>query len=116
MARAKRPATLGTSEARTALPELVHEAVSRIRPAAYPSANAVEIRPRGIERSVSLVPTIDLDAAERRIAELEEDLEDAGIAILIAERLGTTSGERLSAEEFLDSIGMGLFVEQLQRS
>jgi len=68
------------------------------------------------------VPSVDLDAAEARLAELErerealvEDLEDAGIALLLQERLATTSGERVSAVEFLDGIGMGEFGARLSR-
>jgi hypothetical protein len=111
-----RVAPLGTSEARKALPELVREAASRPRAAKSPKDNAVEIRTRGQEGSASLVPTVDLDAAEARIAELErerqaleDDLEDAGIALLLQERLANASGERLSAAAFLDGIGMGEF-------
>lgn len=106
---------MGTSEARENLPHLVKEAVSHRRPASSPKAHAVEIKPRGERRSASLVPTIDLDAAERRIEELEEELENAGIALFLQDRLSKTSGKRLSAEEFLRGIGMDEFVEQLPR-
>ncbi|MCA1695596.1 MAG: hypothetical protein LC749_13185, partial [Actinobacteria bacterium] len=102
-----------TSEARKALPQLVDEAVSRKRPAQRPRTNAVEIRPRGRERSASLVPTIDLDAAEARIDELEEELENAGIALFLQDRLAQTNGRRVSTEDFLRGIGMEEFVARL---
>jgi len=112
--------SLGTSEARRALPTLVKEASSRQHPSRSLTDNAIEIRPRGQEGSASLVPTIDIEAAEERIAalerergELEEDLEDAGIALLIHERLQSTSGKRLTATEFLNIIGMEEFVAEL---
>lgn len=104
---------LTTSEARKRLPKLVRSASSRRSPAKSPKARAVEIKPRDEEGSASLVPTMDLDAAENRIERLEEDLENAGIALFLHERLSKTSGERLSAEEFLREIGMEQFVERL---
>jgi hypothetical protein len=36
---------------------------------------------------VSLVPTVDLVAAKERIEQLEEDLENAGLALFLQERL-----------------------------
>lgn len=113
MARGVVPESLGTAEARKTLPDLVRRAVSKTRPAGSLKKNAVEIKPRGEERTASLVPTIDLDAAEDRIDELEEQLENAGIALFLHERLSATSGQRLSAEEFLRGIGMDEFVEEL---
>lgn len=113
MGRGSRSDTLGTAEARKSLPDLVREAVSRKKPASSPKRHAVTIQPRGEERSASLVPTIDLDAAVKRIDELEEELENAGIALFLHERLSTTRGERLSAAEFLEGIGMDEFVQEL---
>ncbi len=113
MARAHRSTELTTSEARKRLPKLVRNASSRRSPAKSPKARAVEIKPRDEEGSASLVPTMDLDAAEARISELEEEVENAGIALFLHERLAKTSGERLSAEEFLTEIGMDEFVERL---
>jgi hypothetical protein len=111
---------LGTSEARRRLPELVREASERRRPAPSPKMNAVEIRTRGQEGSASLVPTADLDAAEARIAALEgeretleDQLEDAGIALLVSERLDAAGGTRVSAADFLRGIGMEEFVAEL---
>lgn len=103
---------MGTSEARKSLPELVRRAVAKKRPARSLRRNAVEIQPRGEERSVSLVPTIDLDAAEEQIEGLKEDLENAGIALFVLDRLNRTSGERLSEAEFLAEIGMEEFAKE----
>jgi predicted DNA-binding protein len=60
-----------------------------------------------------LVPTVDLVAAKERIEQLEEDLENAGLALFLQERLASGEGKRLSAGDFLMEIGMGEFVEQL---
>ena len=113
MAYRRQTRELGTSEARQHLPALVRQAVSHRRAANDPRANAVEIRPRGETRSASLVPTADLEATERRIEQLEEELENAGIALFLQERLAGGEGKRLSAEEFLREIEMDEFVEQL---
>lgn len=107
-------AELGTSEARRRLPELVKAASEDRAPSASPKDNAVTIRTRGQRGSASLVPTADLDAAEARIEALEDDLEDAGIALLVAERLAT-GGERVGAADFLRGIGMDEAVDALPR-
>ncbi len=73
----------------------------------------VRIATRGQEGSASLVPTVDLVAAKERIEQLEEDLENAGLALFLQERLAMSEGKRLSAGDFLTEIGMGEFVEQL---
>lgn len=115
MGRGERGDAMGTAEARKSLPDLVRKAVAHKKPASAPKRHAVEIKPRGEQRSASLVPTIDLDAAEERIEELEEELENAGIALFLHERLSTTGGKRLSAEEFLEEIGMDEFVRELSQ-
>lgn len=112
-ARDKRPIALGTSEARRSLPQLVKRASSRRKPSSDPESNAIRITTRGQEGSASLVPTVDLLAAKDRIGELEEELENAGLALFLQERLGKSEGERLSAGDFLIEIGMGEFVERL---
>lgn len=106
---------LGTSEARRTLPELVKKASSKRKPAADPERNAVRIKTRGSSGSASLVPTVDLLAAKHRIEELEEELENAGLALFLQERLAAAEGSRIGAGEFLREIGMGEFVEQLPR-
>jgi hypothetical protein len=107
------PDALGTSEARRTLPELVKKASSKRKPAVDPERNAVRIKTRGASGSASLLPTIDLIAAKSRIDELEEELENAGLALFLQERLAEGKAARLSGGEFLKEIGMGEFVEQL---
>lgn len=111
-ARGKKPTALGTSEARRSLPELVKRASARRKPASDPESHAVRITTRGLDGSASLVPTVDLIAAKERIEELEEELENAGLALFLQDRL-RSGGERVSAGDFLAEIGMGEFVEQL---
>lgn len=111
--RGKDPMALGTSEARRSLPQLVKKASSRRKPSLDPESNAIRITTRGQEGSASLVPTVDLVAAKDRIEELEEELENAGLALFLQERLEKSGGKRLSAGDFLTEIGMGEFVEQL---
>lgn len=114
MAARPDPIAMGTSEARRSLPQLVKKASSRRKPSLDPESNAVRITTRGQEGSASLVPTVDLVAAKDRIDELEEELENAGLALFLQERLaGKGDGERLSAGDFLTEIGMGEFVGQL---
>src|ERR1041384_1265342 len=113
VARGKNPVALGTSEARRNLPQLVKKASSRRKASPDPEVNAVRIKTRGQEGSASLVPTVDLIAAKGRIEELEEELENAGLALFLQERLQKSDGERLSAGDFLAEIGMGEFIEQL---
>lgn len=112
-ARGRKPVALGTSEARRSLPQLVKQASARRKPSADLESNVVRIATRGQEGSASLVPTVDLDAAKERIEELEEELENAGLALFMQERLARSEGKRLSAGDFLTEIGMGEFVEQL---
>jgi hypothetical protein len=112
-ARGRKPVALGTSEARRSLPGLVRKASSRRTPSPDLESNVVRIITRGREGSASLVPTVDLVAAKERIEELEEELENAGLALFLQERLAGSEGDRLSAGDFLAEIGMGEFVEQL---
>lgn len=112
-ARNRKPVALGTSEARRSLPQLVRKASSRRKPSADLESNAIQIATRGQEGSASLLPTVDLVAARKRIEELEEELENAGLALFLQERLAGSEGKRLSAGDFLAEIGMGEFVEQL---
>lgn len=112
-ARGKKPIALGTSEARRSLPQLVKSASARRKPSLDPEGHAVRITTRGQDGSASLVPTVDLIAARERIEELEEELENAGLALFLQERLQRGDGKRLSAADFLADIGMSEFVEQL---
>jgi len=95
------------------LPRLVKKAASRRKPSSDLESNVVRITTRGQEGSASLVPTVDLVAAKERIEELEEELENAGLALFLQERLAKSDGERLGAGDFLTEIGMGEFVERL---
>lgn len=104
---------LGTSEARRGLPQLVKKASSRRKPSPDLESNVVRITTRGQEGSASLVPTVDLVAAKERIEELEEELENAGLALFLQERLAHSEGKRLSAGDFLTEIGIGELVDQL---
>jgi polyhydroxyalkanoate synthesis regulator phasin len=113
MAADRQDIELGTSEARRTLPELVRKASSKRKPAEDPARNAIRIKTRGAAGSASLVPTVDLIAAKNRIEELEEELENAGLALFLQERLQQSEGDRLSAGDFLLEIGMGEFVERL---
>ena len=110
------PMDLGTSEARRTLPELVKKASSKRKPAVDPERNAVRIKTRGSSGSASLIPTVDLLAAKNRIEELEEELENLGVALFLQERLESGKGTRLGGGDFLREIGMGEFVEQLPES
>jgi hypothetical protein len=112
-ARGKKPIALGTSEARRSLPQLVKKASARRKPASDPESHAVRITTRGLGGSASLVPTVDLIAAKERIEELEEELENAGLALFLQGRLQGGDGRRLSAGDFLAEIGMSEFVDQL---
>ena len=112
-ARGKKPIALGTSEARRSLPQLVKRASARRKPSLDPESHAVRITTRGQDGSASLVPTVDLIAAKERIEELEEELENAGLALFLQDRLQKDDGKRLSAGDFLAEIGMSEFVEQL---
>ena len=58
---------------------------------------------------------MDLVAAKERIEELEEELENAGLALSCRSGSQKSEGNRLSAGDFLTEIGMGEFVEQLPR-
>jgi hypothetical protein len=69
--------TFTTSEARTALPSLVKKA-ARAKPSKTLRGNAVVIQARG-EEPVLLLPEADVTAAEQRIAQLEEELEDIAL-------------------------------------
>jgi hypothetical protein len=68
-----------------------------------------------------LLPGVDLVAIaaevvelRARVEQLEADLEDAGMALFLQERLATTPGRRLTTEQFLTGIGMESHVEQLR--
>lgn len=106
---------IGTSEARAKLPRLVREVSSHDSPAESLRERAVEIRTRGTQRSALLVAEIDVDALEARVEELEEELENAGIALYVQERLGDRAAPRIDAATFLSGIGMEEFIGELPK-
>ena len=114
-----RPRALATTEARKALPQLVNAMGAKRTASVDLMQDAVAIGPHRKGGAV-LLPGIDLAAHATEVAELrarveqlEEDLEDAGMALFLQERLASTSGQRLSVEQFLTEIGMEGHVEQL---
>lgn len=69
---------------------------------------AVEIGPRRRGGAI-LVPEVDAREAARRIEELEDELEDIGLALLLQERLGDTT--RSSIDEAAAELGLTEFIE-----
>ena len=111
--------SMATTEARKALPQLVKQMSAKDKPSADLMHDAVGIGPHRKGGAV-LVPEVDVAAHAAEVAELrarveqlEEDLEDAGMALFLQERLATTSGPRLTAEQFLAGIGMEDHIERL---
>ena len=112
MGRPNKVRTLATVEARRELPKLVKQMAAKEKPSDDFLEDAVGI---GAHRKTGavLIPEVDATAQaaavaelEARVEELEDDLEDVGMALLLRDRLAGTSGERLSTEEFLRGIGM----------
>jgi hypothetical protein len=104
--------TLATAEARRELPRLVKEMAAKDDPSDGLLDHAVGIGPHRKGGAV-LIPEVDAVAhadevseLKARVEELEDELEDVGMALFLQERLASTSGKRLSAEEFLRGIGM----------
>jgi hypothetical protein len=117
---ADRPSrSMATTEARQALPQLVKAMGAKREPSTDLMHDAIDIGPHRTGGAV-LLPAIDLlahaDEVTRlhaRVEELEDELEDAGMALFLQERLASTSGERLTTEEFLTGIGMEDHIERL---
>lgn len=115
MGRAKRVdemRTLATAEARRELPRLVKQMAAKKDPADDLLDDAVGIGPHRKGGAV-LIPEVDAAAhadevakLTARVEELEDDLEDVGMALFLQDRLAGTSGKRLSTEELLRGIGM----------
>lgn len=111
--------SMATTEARRALPQLVREMGAKAKPSPDLMHDAVDIGPHRKGGAV-LLPGVDVAAhavevaeLRARVEELEEDLEDAGMALFLQERLATTSGPRLTARRFLAGIGMEGHIERL---
>ncbi len=110
---------LNTSTARARLPELVKAAARRRRAGRSLVANAIEIGPYG-RGGALLIPEIDAQAAmerenqlSRRVEKLEDELEAIGIALFLQERIAESSGETMSAEDFLRELGFEDRIERL---
>jgi hypothetical protein len=82
-----------TTEARNSLPTLVKQAATKKKAGRSLRSSAIEIQPRGEERKAFLIPEVDLEAAERELAELRELLEDIELMQIIEERV-TAAGEK----------------------
>jgi cell division GTPase FtsZ len=78
-----------TTQARESLPSLAKAAAGRKKAAKNLRDNAIEIHPRGVQGKALLVPEVDIEAAERQIAELQETIEDIELIRLIEERTST---------------------------
>jgi len=110
---------MATTEAREALPRLVKQMGAKRKPSADLMQDAIEIGPHRTGGAV-LLPEVDVVAhAEHvtrlraQVAQLEEDLEDVGMVLFLQDRLATTAGPRLTAEQFLSDLGMEEHIERL---
>lgn len=113
---------MATTEARRALPTLVNEMAAKTKPSNTLLDDAVQIG-RHRKRGAVLLPEIDAEAHAEEVArlrmqvvELEDELEDASLALYVQQRLTTTSGGRLTAAEFLADIGFEDQVGKLPRT
>jgi len=97
--------TLTTSQARSILPELARTAARRAKPSRHLLDNAVEIQPRGEERSAYLVPEVDLKEAARRIEDLEDELEDVALVRLLEQRILADNGHLTPVDEVISEFG-----------
>lgn len=105
MGHAQGKPRMTTSEARTCLPELARAAARRSKPAQTLRENAVVIHPRGEERSAFLVPEVDIEAAEQRIEELEEELEDVALVRLMEQRTLMDAGNLTHVDDVIRELG-----------
>jgi hypothetical protein len=111
--RAKRRLT--TSEARSVLPELARTAARRTRPSKSLLDNAVEIQPRGEERSAYLVPEVDIEKASLRIEELEDELEDVALMRLLEQRALADSGNLTPVDDVIIEFGFEDLLDEAVR-
>jgi len=107
MARTKSGAKtkMTTSEARKALPGLARDAAQRDKASGGLLDNAIEIQPRGEERSAFLVPEVDLEAAQQRIEELEEELEDVALVRMLEHRVQADPGNLTHVDDVIRELG-----------
>jgi hypothetical protein len=117
VASSKRPMKpLTTTEARKSLPSLVRAAARRSTPGKSLRANAVEISPRGEERKALLVPEVDIEAAEKQIADLQETLEDIELMRIIEERVGGGDGTGTPVADVIRELGQEDLLEEPPRA
>ncbi|MGA2927937.1 MAG: hypothetical protein ABSG43_18470 [Solirubrobacteraceae bacterium] len=105
-ARSGAKSVLSTSEARKALPSLAREAAQRNTPSDDLLGQAIEIAPRGEARSAFLIPGVDIEAAQQRIANLEEELEDIALMRMLEQRLAADSGNLTPFDDILREVGL----------
>ena len=107
MARTKgmKATAMTTSEARRVLPKLARDAAKRRSPGKSLRENAVQIQPRGEAGSAYLVPEVDLEDAERRIEELEEELEDVALLRLLEQRTLAENGALIHVDDVIRELG-----------
>lgn len=99
--------TLTTTQARTALPSLVKQA-ARAKPSKTLRGNAVVIQARG-EEAVLLLPEADVTAAEQRIAQLEEELEDIALMRVVeALTVASQGNSSVSVDDLAGELGIAL--------
>jgi hypothetical protein len=97
--------TYTTTEARDSLPTLVKQAATKKKAGKSLRSSAIVIQPRGEERKAFLIPEVDLEAAEREIADLRELLEDIELVHLIEERAAAGSGDGTPLAEVIRELG-----------
>lgn len=85
--------TLTTTEARKDLPQLARKAARQRKPGKHLTEKAIRIQPQGEERAAFLVSQVDLERAERYIADLEELLEDIELLSILEERMEGAGGD-----------------------
>ena len=107
---------LSTTEARRSLPSLVKAAARRKTPGKDLRAHAIEILPRGEDRKALLVPEVDIEAAERQIAELQETLEDVELMRIIEERVLTGEESGTPLEDVIRELGRGHLLDEPPRA
>ncbi len=109
MGRGARETTtkLTTSEARRSLPALARDAARRDRPSERLLDHAVQIQPRGEDRSAYLVPEVDIEAAQRRIDSLEEELEDIALVRMLEQRAAADTGNLTYVDDVIRDLGLG---------
>ncbi len=114
--------SVSSAVARATLPALVQEAISVKAPSRSLAARAIEIGPYN-QGGAWLVPEVDAQAAirreealERRVQELEDQLETVALAELVAERFAHDSGGRMSGIDFIRELGFEDMAAEIESS